>query len=952
MDICKSYGKLGILALGLTALFTHSVRPAAAQRYGEIGGDDVPVYAHSHIYGSAMDIASNGDIYVAVETELTSEDAQYIRIMRSQDGGHTWADWGQIEEPGDVTFFCDCLHIAEGDIDRCFIACDRYAESGSGHVIVGQSPLSSPDGDWTWSEAMTPVPDASICGARLTSDASSYAGFYLYLVAHKTDGEESQIMFARSTDLGATFETPYAVASEALPDEDYLWPDISYGLGGYLHVTWGHRIYAPERDGAVMYRRASSYAGSGIDSWDDLQALGSLSDGYYCFRPHIAASLLSEDVVIAHTRRLDGGPYLGITDPAVFHSTDRGATFLPEVVIPDGLRCVDSIEQQPSTGDWIFGGGFLIDELDEGAAIQRASATDPTSWTPAAYFSDHGNSQGNSINKSMALDPTRDHRLAIVWTLSHYADDDTLCFDAEWLRDPGYPNYAPGFPQDLEFAPLSPPAVVDLDGDGDLEIVFTDEGSFIRALHHDGTPVDGWPRYVPHEPSDGPVAVGALDWSGEMFVVIGTIDGLVAAYTADGNIVDGWPIDTHTGANAYVSIGALGDSYPRTIVIATGTTLTFRNRDGEEPEGAFEYYTMDHTHHAPCAIGDVDGDGIAEIACGPGSRLIVTEMFDPTWSIVELLSSEISDAITLGDLDLDGEVEIIVPTADGTLYAFNEDGNAFPGDWPFESSTDSPLTSAAIGQVMSTFAPEVAVAARDWRVHLLAPDGAQASGFPVQTSDNWYLYGSPVIGTVTGAPDLIVGARDDQIWSWGNLGELNPGWPKDLGEKINLSPAYGDLDLDGLSEVVVLTETQLAILDLNQTLPSDSRIWGMYAHDPQRTGCADCPEYFDPSAAPEVLPGPSALSFAAPSPVLLSDAVHFHFALPSYAALALEVFDIQGRSVRLVEKAEFVAGEHELKWDGRDGRGNAVAAGPYFARLRVRGGGKEHVMTRKVVLIP
>ena len=94
------------------------------------------------------------------------------------------------------------------------------------------------------------------------------------------------------------------------------------------------------------------------------------------------------------------------------------------------------------------------------------------------------------------------------------------------------------------------------------------------------------------------------------------------------------------------------------------------------------------------------------------------------------------------------------------------------------------------------------------------------------------------------------------------------------------------------------------------------------------------------------------MSFAAPSPVLHSDAIHFHVALPDYAALALEVFDIQGRSVRLVEKAEFVAGEHELKWDGRDGRGNAVAAGPYFARLRVRGGGREHVMTSKVVLIP
>ena len=836
MDICKSYGKLGILALGLTAILTLSVRPAAAQRYDEIGGDDVPVYAHPYIYETAIDIASNGDIYVAMETKITSEDPQHIRIMRSQDGGHTWAHWGMIQEPGDMNFSNPCLHVAEGNVDRCFIACHSFAGPGTGSVVVAYSPLSSPGGDWTWNVIMAPGPDGNVNGPKLTSDASSYADFYLYLVAHEIGGGGSHIMFTRSTDQGATFETPYPIASDAVPDEGYYWPDISYGLGGYLHVTWGYRIYEPEDDGAVAYRRASSYAGGGIGSWDDAQMLGSPSDGYYCYKPHIAASLLSGDVVIAYTRRLDGGPHLGEVDPGVFHSPDRGETFMSEATIVDGLRYLDCIVQQPSTGDWVFGGGFLLDPFERGVAIQRASAADPTAWTPASYFSAPDNSPSDNLVKVMALDPANDHRIAAVWTMPRYPNDDTVYFDAEWRGDPGYPNFAPGFPLDLEFAPLSPPAVVDLDEDGDLEIVFTDKGNFVRALQHDGTPVDGWPHYVPYDLSDGPVAVGALDWSGAMFVVVGTTGGLAAAYAADGEMVAGWPVDTGTGADVYVSIGALGDSYPRTVVIASGTTLTFRNRDGEEPIGAFENSTVGNEHHAPCAIGDVDGDGIAEIACGPGGLLIVTEMCDPTGSIVEHLSSEISDAITLGDLDLDGEVEVIIPTADGTLYAFNEDGSDFPGDWPFVSSSTSPLTSGAIGQVMSTFAPEVAVAARDWRVHLLAPDGAQASGFPVQTSGNWYIYGSPVIGMVTGAPDLILGARDDQIWSWGNLGELNPGWPKDLGERVNLSPAYGDLDLDGLSEVVVLTETQLAVLDLNQTLPTESRICGMYAHDAQRRG--------------------------------------------------------------------------------------------------------------------
>ena len=95
--------------------------------------------------------------------------------------------------------------------------------------------------------------------------------------------------------------------------------------------------------------------------------------------------------------------------------------------------------------------------------------------------------------------------------------------------------------------------------------------------------------------------MGDLDDSGEMCVVVGTADGLAIAFDADGNILPGWPVDTETGASVYVSIGALGGPEPRTVVLGAGDLLTFRNKQGEMPDGAYYRLHGGRTHRAPSA---------------------------------------------------------------------------------------------------------------------------------------------------------------------------------------------------------------------------------------------------------------------------------------------------------------------------------------------------------------
>jgi flagellar hook assembly protein FlgD len=51
------------------------------------------------------------------------------------------------------------------------------------------------------------------------------------------------------------------------------------------------------------------------------------------------------------------------------------------------------------------------------------------------------------------------------------------------------------------------------------------------------------------------------------------------------------------------------------------------------------------------------------------------------------------------------------------------------------------------------------------------------------------------------------------------------------------------------------------------------------------------------------------------------------------------VVDAAGRIVRIVRAARLEAGEHVLRWDGRNARGAPTPPGVYFLELRTEAGG-------------
>jgi hypothetical protein len=81
----------------------------------------------------------------------------------------------------------------------------------------------------------------------------------------------------------------------------------------------------------------------------------------------------------------------------------------------------------------------------------------------------------------------------------------------------------------------------------------------------------------------------------------------------------------------------------------------------------------------------------------------------------------------------------------------------------------------------------------------------------------------------------------------------------------------------------------------------------------------------------------AALDFATPRPNPASENTVLDWSLPRAQDASLIVFDVSGRAVRTLTRGASTAGRHTTSWDLRDARGQRVAAGVYFARLRTQG---------------
>ncbi len=125
------------------------------------------------------------------------------------------------------------------------------------------------------------------------------------------------------------------------------------------------------------------------------------------------------------------------------------------------------------------------------------------------------------------------------------------------------------------------------------------------------------------------------------------------------------------------------------------------------------------------------------------------------------------------------------------------------------------------------------------------------------------------------------------------------------------------------------------------------------------TGLQGSPLVFTATAEPvsavdeRDLTSPQAFALYQNSPNPFNPETNIHFELAEAAAVTLELFDLNGRSVGKILQTSLAPGKHALKWNGKDEFGRALDSGVYLYRLHARYGRsqKEFVATKKLTLL-
>ncbi|MBM3316580.1 MAG: VCBS repeat-containing protein [Candidatus Eisenbacteria bacterium] len=244
----------------------------------------------------------------------------------------------------------------------------------------------------------------------------------------------------------------------------------------------------------------------------------------------------------------------------------------------------------------------------------------------------------------------------------------------------------------------------DLDGDGAGEMfavgwlspdyrlhVFTADGGeaygYPITLH---TLTSGWLPFGPPVPVD-------LDGDGDLEILLGHWDSAgsrVLAYHHDGAPCGGFPVEIATGSQLfYFSLGDLtGDGVPELIAADNQLSADYRMHALDLATGlplpGWPLHLTAWPEGFP-AVGDVTGDGLQEVCfvTAGGELYAVAGTGQVVPGYPRMMSAPSISGVAIGDIDGDGLFELVAATWNGWVYAWNTPAPALAerADWPMRN---------------------------------------------------------------------------------------------------------------------------------------------------------------------------------------------------------------------------------------------------------------------------
>lgn len=382
----------------------------------------------------------------------------------------------------------------------------------------------------------------------------------------------------------------------------------------------------------------------------------------------------------------------------------------------------------------------------------------------------------------------------------------------------------PVLPQDSEDVTtryFASPVIADIDEDGKPEIIIGDLiGSKVSVFDLDQNLV--WQKAT-----DGgvraEVTVEDIDFDGDVEIMVGDESGQLYAWHHDGTAVANFPFTV--SSSRLLSSPAIEDinedGQLEILQMSSDGNMYAFDLDGNKVWAAALTTTADtfgtQTRNGKPVIEDLDGDGQVEIIVPSASGAIFVFDGDGTMLWTYGAGDSITGTPVVANFDPDHPgYEIIFGSGDTFIYVLDQNGELIwkrPTGWIISSS---PLLHDLDGDGF----PEILIGGEDKKVHAFHYWAETVSGWPQEISGA--ITSAPVAGDIDadGEDEILIGGEDGKLYAWNSDGSDVPSWPKQTGVSYKGAPVIMNADSDA--------EEEIFAADFSGTLLT----WGLTEDDP------------------------------------------------------------------------------------------------------------------------
>ncbi|MDD3051866.1 MAG: C25 family cysteine peptidase [Candidatus Cloacimonetes bacterium] len=384
---------------------------------------------------------------------------------------------------------------------------------------------------------------------------------------------------------------------------------------------------------------------------------------------------------------------------------------------------------------------------------------------------------------------------------------------------------------------ITTPVIADLNNNDNFEIISSGIDKKVNVIDSNGLSLAGFPVELPAIVTSE-IAAADLNNDGNCEILLGLQNGQLYAYDYSGNIVAGYPVEI----GSTISSGITILENKKIAVGASDNRLLLLSNDGE----------------------------------------ILFEL---------PINSTIANSPVLADINNDNSTDIIFVTANGYVYAVNQNGSLLPN-------------------------------------------------FPVSVLSS--VSYPPLIADIDGDSnlDIIVVNYLSNIYVFDALGNLAEFAPIINNKNSSTPSSIADIDNDGDLEIISGLDIGVLIIDSKYPAGGHSP-WSTYRGSRRRTGYyGDTDFVFNHNNTAPTLS--NILHQNYPNPFRPSDnerssATTISFTLAEKGEVNISVFNVKGQLVQNLTKAQYNKGTYSVTWSGHNNAGSKVANGIYFYRLIVDG---------------